>query len=519
MPEGNRVASILFAASEVTPFAKTGGLADVCGALPAAMARRGHDCAVIMPLYAGIHRQKRYRIEPTDHFLAVPLGNRVISVRLWRGRLPGSEVPIFFIENRDYFERDNPDHGAGLYQYRTYSGEPADYADNGERFTFFNRAIMEAVPYLGMELDILHLNDWQTGLVPVYLRELYRYRPYFKKVRTLFTIHNLAYQGVFPAKMLSLTGLDGRLFNAQQLEFYGQLNFLKSGIVFADWVNTVSPSYAQEIQTRIYGCNLEGVLSEKRYRLNGIVNGIDYQEWNPETNPNLPAPYNATTLDVGKARCKAALQGELGLEESPSTPLIGVVARLVEQKGIDLIIAAMPELMERPIQVAVLGTGRAVFQQQLYALHQRYPRQLATKFVFDLALAHRVEAGADLFLMPSAYEPSGLNQLYSLRYGTVPIVRATGGLIDTVTDASEENLHNHTATGFKFIPYNQRSLVETVDRAVTMYRQQPEKFRQLIRTGMQQDWSWERSAGQYEEVYFRLIEERNTQMGRGRFGP
>lgn len=511
MADGKRSVSILMATAEATPFAKTGGLADVCGALPRALARRGHRCAVVMPLYKAVRDDPRFHAEPTDHSVAVPMGWRTVPARLWRAPVPNSDAVAYFVENADLFERDDPAYGRGIYQYRTHDGDLADYHDNGERFTFFCRAALEAVPLVnGGETDILHANDWQAGLTPAYLKELYRYRPHYKRMRSLFTIHNLAYQGVFPAEMMGLVGLDGRLFNSAQLEFYNQLNFLKAGVVFADWVNTVSPSYAMEIQTKLYGCGLEGVLSEKRYRLSGVNNGIDFDEWDPATDPHLPAHYSAADHEAGKAACKAALQEELGLDVKPDVPLLGVVARLVEQKGIDIILAAVDQLADLGVQLAALGTGRAKFHTQLEEAQARHPGRVAARLQFDVGLSHRIEAGCDFFLMPSSYEPAGLNQLYSLRYGSVPIVRATGGLIDTVTEATAANLVADRATGFKFIPYSARALVEAVERAVSMYRDQPAQFKHLVRTGMEQDWSWDRIAGQYEDLYLRLIDERDA---------
>jgi starch synthase len=503
---------LLLAASEVVGFAKTGGLADVAGYLPRALARRGHDCAVILPLYRSA-RTGKVPLTPTPHRFTIPVGTRAVGGRLWQGHLPDSPVPVYLVEQADYYERDDPAAGRGLYQYTLPNGQQRDYPDNCERFVFFSRAVLEAVRLLDFWPDVLHANDWQSGLVPVYLREEYDrhqdlgLRARYDRLRTLFTIHNLAYQGLFWHWDMQLTGLDWRLFNYQQLEFHGHLNLLKGGIVFADLLNTVSPSYAREIQTPYFGVGLQGVLAERRDRLFGIVNGVDYEVWNPATDPHLPARYDADTLPQGKAVCKAALQEHFQFARQPRTPLLGVVARLVEQKGIDLIARAAEFLVPHGCQLVVLGTGDVAYQEMLRALQGRNPGRVGLRFGFSEPLAHQIEAGADVFLMPSQYEPSGLNQLYSLRYGTVPVVRATGGLADTVVDCTPETLADDTATGFSFVPLTADALTETVQRALRVYHEQPDLWLQLQRRGMRQDWSWDRSAREYEALYARLGEQ------------
>lgn len=500
--------SVLVAASEVVGFAKTGGLADVAGALPQALARRGHRTAAIMPLYRGV-REGRNPVRATPHTLAVPLGGRIEPCRLFVSEFPGTNVPVYLVENAHFFERDDPAHGRGLYQFSDGFGNKRDYGDSAERWTFFCRAVMEAIPHLGFPLDVLHANDWQTGLLPVYQRELYRHRPGYKGIRTLFTVHNIAYQGTFRPDTFPLLGLDWRLFNHKQMEFYGQVNYLKTGLAFADWVNTVSPTYAQEIQTPYYGCGLEGLLSERRFRLSGIVNGIDYASWNPATDPALVAHYDVETVLSGKAANKDALQRQLGLEAEPRVPLLGVVARLVDQKGIDLVARAAEPIVARGAQLAILGEGDPHYHGWLGDIAARHPGKVSVTLSFDETLARRIEAGSDLFLMPSAFEPSGLNQLYSLRYGTPPVVRATGGLVDTITDATPENLAAGKATGFRFQGYAHPELLGAIDRALEMYRHQPERFLQVVRTGMRQDWSWERSSLGYEALFARLTGERD----------
>jgi starch synthase len=492
---------VLLAASEVAGFAKTGGLADVAAALPAALARRGTLAAVVMPLYRSARRAP-VPVERTGIVLPVPMGDRVLACRVFRSHLPGTNVPVFLIEHDPYFDRDDPAAGRGLYQYQVWGGK-ADYWDNGERFVFFNRAVLELIPHLGFPPDILHANDWQTGLVPVYLAELYRTHPGYQRVRSVFTIHNIAYQGVYPRQLLNYTGLSGRLYNPGQLEHYG-FNFLKSGVVFADAVNTVSPTYAREIQTAEFGCGLEGLLGGVHWKLSGIVNGCDYDQWNPALDRHIISPYTPDSVFERKPRCKADLQHRFHLPENPKAPVLGVVARLVSQKGIDLILSAAPGFLDLGCQLVVLGDGDAGFHDQLQALRDRHPERVGIFLGFNEQLAHVIEAGSDLFLMPSRYEPCGLNQLYSLKYGTPPVVRSTGGLADTVVNATLENLADGRATGFTFGDYTAHALYETVRWALTLYRERPADFRQIVRTAMTQDWSWDRSAEAYEKLYHKL---------------
>jgi starch synthase len=366
--------------------------------------------------------------------------------------------------------------------------------------------------------DIVHVNDWQTGLVPVYLREEYARYPNpalqarYNRVRTLCTVHNIAYQGTFWAGTMTAAGLDWRLYTPGKLEFYGHISFLKAGLVHADAINAVSPTYAREIQTPYYGCGLQGVLSERRDRLFGIVNGVDYGVWDPTADPHLAGRYSADDL-AGKAACKAALQKQCGLPDEPRAPLLGVVARLVEQKGIDLIGKAGPGYLQRGCQLVVLGDGDPDCHAMLERLRDQFPERVRLHFGFHEGLAHQIEAGADLFLMPSLYEPSGLNQLYSMRYGTPPIVRATGGLADTVVDASPANLENGTATGFSFQAYTPDAFLDTVQRALALYHGPSEPWTRLVRTAMRQDWSWDRSAREYEALYERIVGNRSTSGG------
>jgi starch synthase len=491
---------VLVAASEVVGFAKTGGLADVVGALPQALARRGHQVAVVMPYYNAI-RRSGVPVEKTGAALPVPMGDRVLACRLLRSRLPNSDVPVYLVEHPPFFERDDTTSGRSLYQQAMYGGYKSDYPDNAERFVFFCRAVLETVPHLGFTPDVLHANDWQTGLVPVYLNELYRTKTGYRRTRSVFTIHNIAYQGQFNRDVMKITGLPGWLFNHTQLEFHGHLNFLKAGVVFADAVNTVSPTYAREIQTTEFGCGLEGLLTQLRGKLSGIVNGVDYAHWNPATDPHLAATYTPETVFENKPLCKADLQRKFNLPEDPAAPVLGVVARLVSQKGIDLILSAAPGFFDLGCQLIILGDGDPEFHDELKALQARHPEQVGVYLGFSEAVAHKVEAGADLFLMPSRYEPCGLNQIYSLKYGTPPVVRATGGLADTIVNATEENLAAGAATGFSFGAYTAAALYDTVKWALKLMRDRPADFRQVVRTAMAQDWSWDRSAADYENLY------------------
>jgi starch synthase len=491
---------LLFAASEVVPFAKTGGLADVAGSLPRALSRRGWECALVLPLYNSARASKIPLIH-ADYTFSVPIGNRTVTGALWRATLPDSAATVYLIEQPEYFERDDPAQGRGLYQFTLPGGQKRDYPDNCERFIFFCRGVLEVLRLLDYWPDVLHLNDWQTGLTPVYLREIYRSQPGYDRVRTLFTIHNIAYQGQFWHWDMLLTGLDWRLFNYRQLEFYGQLNFLKAGIVFSDLISTVSPTYAKEIQTPYYGAGLDGVLAERRERLFGIVNGVDYSIWNPSSDPHIAATYDVESVAERKPLCKAALQRRYGLTEQPATPLLGMVARLVDQKGLDLVGKAAEPLLQQGVQLVLLGEGEAAYHRMFLALRSRFPDRVGVVFGFDDALAHQIEAGADVFLMPSQYEPAGLNQLYSLRYGTVPVVRATGGLADTITDYTPRTAEAGTATGFCFVPYTPAALLRTVGRALELYRGAPDKWLALMCTGMRQDWSWDRIAAEYEKLY------------------
>lgn len=487
--------NILLASSEVTPFAKTGGLADVCGALPMQLTALGHSVSVFLPAY----RQTRHcglTIEPTDTWFDIPIGSKIVRGRLLCAQLPDGETTVYLVEQDNYYDRPE------LYREK---GE--DYKDNCERFVFFSRAILEAIRLLNLNIDLVHCNDWQTGLLPAYLNIEYPEAKGYEHIASLITIHNMAYQGNFWHWDMALTGIDWRYFNYHQMEFYGGLNLLKTGLVFADAINTVSPRYAEEIQQHPLGCGLEGVLQSRRDVLSGIINGVDYMVWNPAIDDHLPTKYDETNWVERKPICKATLQREVGLPENPFVPLIGLIGRLADQKGFDLVAAIMQQwAANEDVQWVILGTGEPTYHDLLSRLAGEFPHRVAVRLGFSDDLAHRIEAGSDLFLMPSRYEPCGLNQLYSLKYGTIPVVHATGGLADTIVDASPTNLSSGFANGFAFFDYSVQELESKLRKACETYRHNRPVWHQLVDTAMRQDWSWTNSAQQYVDLYRRTIQ-------------
>ena len=491
--------NIIVASSEVVPYAKTGGLADVTGALPQQLEKLGHQVSVFMPGYRSVIYSD-YKIEETGIDLEIPIGKRLVAGRLLVTTLPQSNVRVYLIANNDYYDRE------GLYQE-----QGTGYEDNDQRFIFFSRAVIEAIRFLDLRPDLIHCNDWQTGLIPALLKVEYESNPHYENIASLITIHNLAYQGTFPPTSMPLTGLDWKYYNYLQMEFFDQLNLLKTGIVFADSINTVSPTYAREIQTPEQGCGLEGVLQGRADVLSGILNGIDVTEWNPATDEYIPAKFSADDWVSGKRACKKHLQDLFGLQPNSSTPLIGIVGRLAEQKGWSLILQMMQRWLETTdVQWVVLGTGAPQYHVALTSLYQSHPHKLGLRLSFSNELAHQIEAGADMFLMPSEYEPCGLNQMYSMAYGTVPVVRGTGGLADTVIDATPQTIANKTANGFVFDGFNTTELNEALTRAEKMYRHSKDDWNCLVNAGIQRDWSWAVSAKAYEHLYIETIERKRS---------
>jgi starch synthase len=483
---------ILFASSEAVPFAKTGGLADVSGVLPRALAQMGHEVFLILPKYRQVD-EKHLNLIKTGISLKVPISQKVEMGEVYSTE-PAPQFHVLLIRKDAYYDRD-----------QLYGTPNGDFEDNAERFTFFSRSILEAALALEFIPDIIHCNDWQTGLTPVYLKTLYRNVAALKRTVSVFTIHNIGYQGLFWHYDLLLTNLGWEFFTPQALEFYGKLNFLKGGIVFSDAVTTVSRRYMEEIQTPEFGAGLDGVLRDRAGDLYGILNGVDYEEWSPQKDSFIKERYGPEDLQ-GKRACKAELQREYDLAVAEDIPLIGAISRLDEQKGFDLIAALMEDLMKLGLQFVLLGTGKEKYHLLFENLHRKYPKQVGIKIAFDNALAHKIEAGADMFLMPSLYEPCGLNQIYSLKYGTVPIVRATGGLDDTIKDF---NPMNEDGNGFKFKDYSAHSLLEAIQRALQVYRERTVWEKLMIR-GMSADYSWNQSARAYLKVYQDTITRKRT---------
>lgn len=492
---------IVFASSEAVPFSKTGGLADVATALPKALAQLGHDVSLITPYYPQVIQRNGNEIppiEPTPHHLHITVGPKRVEGRVLKSQLPCSNINVYLIEQRDYFDR------SGLYVENDQ-----DYRDNSERFVFFSRAVMEASRLLHLKPDIVHANDWQTGLVPALVGIEYRGAHGFEHTASIFTIHNMAFQGQFWHWDMLLTGIDWKYFNWRQMECYGQLNLLKTGIAFADLVTTVSPTYAREIQTPEFGCGLNGALSSRRDDLFGILNGVDTEVWNPESDPYIVQNYSKTFSNDGKAACKAAIQQRLGLPLKPDVLLVGSISRMTHQKGFQLLEQCAPMLLDQDMQFIFLGSGEQRFEDLLLEMSRSHPEKVSTTIGYDEELSHQIEAGADVFLMPSEFEPCGLNQMYSLIYGTVPIVRAVGGLADSVIDASDENLASGKANGFSFREFRSDVLFWNLCRARTMFADKA-KWRRLQQTGMSEDWSWKHSADEYVRVYERAIARRHA---------
>ena len=478
---------ILLATSELHPFSKTGGLADMVGALAKFLAKAGHTVGVVTPLYGSV-KVDRASLQPMDWRLDLSIGLRVAHGTV-KTHTTAEGVTVYFVDQPELYGRPE-----------LYNDSVGDYPDNPERFIFLSRAAVNLARYLPVAVrpEVLHAHDWQTGLVPLYVYHGRTREAWLKSPKTFFTIHNLAYQGRYEGPRYGSTGLPWDYFHAEGAEFHRDFNMLKAGVAFADQVTTVSPSYAEEIKGIEQGCGLEGLLKRRAETLSGILNGVDYEEWNTTANPHLPAQFSAADL-LGKDQCKAALQLEYGLPIRSDVPLFGTVGRLADQKGVDIQLEALEVMLEEDIQFVMLGSGSKPFEEGYRALAEKFPGKVACRFGFSQGLSHRVEAGCDFFVMPSRYEPCGLNQMYSLRYATIPIVRATGGLGDSVVDIKEDA---HLANGIKFRDYSAAALTKAMYKAMVLFKE-PGLFAHFRSNGMAVDFSWERTCQDYVKLYKR----------------
>ena len=477
---------ILFIATEAVPFVKTGGLADVIGSLPGELRKLGIDARVIMPDYGQIPPELKEQMVSLKK-VTVNLGWRYQYCEL--SKLEHNGVPFYFVGNEYYFKRE------GLY----------GFSDEAERFAFFSRAVLECLPFLEFVPQLLHCHDWHTGPVCVFLRTQYAKKPYYRDMITLFTIHNLFYQGVFPREVLQdIMELDVEYFTPDYLEFYGKVSYLKGGLNFSDYITTVSPTYAREIQTAYFGRGLEGVLQQRRAQLSGIINGIDQQSFNPATDPNIFVNYRSALSK--KQQNKIQLQEQLGLPQDPGIPLVAFINRFVEQKGLDLIIHVLEEMMELNLQLVFLGTGEKHYETILREMADRFPQQLSVNIFFDDTLARRIYAGSDFFLLPALFEPCGIGQLIALRYGTIPVVRETGGLKDTVFPYDEIT---EEGNGFSFTNYNASDMLYTLKRALDLYKNK-NSWEMLVKKALRQNHGWDAPAREYGELYSRLVNQQGV---------
>ncbi len=505
MPHSRDQISILFAAAEAAPFAKEGGLGDVVGSLPKYLARMGYDVRVVIPRYWCVDPVK-YELRLLPGTLVVPMG--IIGdmyCGVWEGRLPGSDVAVYFLEHEQFYGR------AGLYQQ---GGQ--GFLDNDNRFVFLSKASLELCKMLDWRPDVVHAHDWHTGVIPLLLNSSYLHDRYVGDAASLLTIHNMQHQGSFYPGLMEVLGIGWKHFNFLELEKDDQVNLLKGGIYHATLLNTVSKGYAHEIQTPEYGWGLEGVVRDRAADLYGILNGVDYEEWNPETDSFIATTYSARTVKKGKAACKRDLQAVFGLPQRADVPLFGVVSRMVRQKGTDLIAEAIHRILEMDVQFVMIGNGEPWAHFYFGDIAALYPEKFACHIGYSEELAHKVEAGADFFVMPSSFEPCGLNQMYSLAYGTPPIVRATGGLDDSVENFNEAML---TGTGFKFWHHTALALFDTVGWAAWTFFNNPKGLAALRRNGMKQRFTWEDAARKYDELYHLAIRRRRgAEYYRNRFG-
>lgn len=491
---------IALISSEAVPFSKTGGLADVAGTLFKVFAGMGLDTFLFLPLYESTFKQFHNSLADLGLEIDIPIGKEIKKCRVFSEKRSGSDTKkkgtVYFVANKEYFDRAE-----------LYGSAEGDYTDNDARFTFFCRSVLEICRSIDLRCDVLHCNDWQTGLIPFYIKTIYRNEPAFSNMRTVLTIHNMGYQGLFSPAALEVAGLGSEAFNPEGLEFYGKVNFLKAGLVSADILTTVSPTYAKEILSSEKGFGLEGVLRKRAAALFGVLNGIDTSEWDPASDSFLPYKYSKTNVG-GKAKCKQALISQCLFESEPETPLLCFIGRLSSQKGVDLIVDSVHELMNDGANLFILGKGDAHFQRLVATQARQYPGRIYFRIGFDVALSHLAYAGADIFLMPSLYEPCGLGQMIAMRYGTVPVAYSTGGLADTIVSAnSQVDKYTFTdkystikETGFLFTDYTPTAFVAEVRKALYVYGRK-DIWRQFIDSAMGKDFSWKRSADMYLELY------------------
>ena len=483
----NQKLHVVFVSPEVSPFAKSGEMADVASSLPKYLSCLGMDVSVIMPKY----RRPEIESLPKElvlRELLVPLGKKKIKAQVYKSEL--GKYDIYFVDNPQYFWRENV--------YGTGKGE---YLDNDERFIFFNRAVLEFLLKTKMPVDILHCNSWTTALIPVFLKTHYSKRNQFKKTATVFTLHNIMYQGEFPPETLTLTGLNWNYFNPNQLSLNGRFNFLKAGVIFSDVLNTVSSNYKKEIEAKKHGYDLGEILDRRKDVFFSIRNGVDYEIWNPETDPFIAANYNSTNFKA-KKKCKLDLIKEFGLSISTKTPLLATASYMTAHKGFDILFEAMDELMGMDVSLVVLGQGDEKYENKFLDFQKKYPNKIAVKIEMSPALAHKIAAGADIFLIPSLYEPCGLNQLYSFCYGTVPIVRATGGLGETVRAFNPKTLKGN---GFIFKEFSPQALLKAIKKALSCYKE-PSLWQKIMEAGFRENYSWENAAKRYGRLYQRALE-------------
>lgn len=486
---------VLFLSPEAVPFAKTGGLADVAGSLPGALKHLGIDIRIILPLYKMI-KQSDIRIKPIIDDLKIPLGGEKLTARVWEAKGIG-KVPTYFLERDDLFDRPN-----------LYGNAQGDYYDNLERFSFYCHGALRIAEKISFAPDLIHCNDWQSGLVPALLTGPYAKNSFVGKARSIFTIHNLGYQGIFPAEKLWITGLPRDNFlRMEGLEFWGNISLLKAGIVYSDAITTVSPTYARQIQVNGYGMGMEGILHHRKSSLHGILNGVDYKVWNPATDSHITNKYSPRKLE-GKNLCKESLIKEMNLNKSLNQkPLLGMISRLDFQKGIDLLVKILDNILSLDVGLVVLGAGNSSIQRALSKAAEKNPGKAGITFGFDEPLAHRIMAGTDMFLIPSRYEPCGLTQMYALKYGTIPIVRATGGLEDTIKPF---NSQTGKGNGFTFTDYKPKAFFTSVLNAVDLYHN-PTSWKKIQNNAMREDFSWDRSARSYLDLYYTTLKKNKKQ--------